>query len=82
MKLNVKACAIAAGILWGAAVFVLTLLAAWRGTGQHLGLLGSVYFGYQISYLGSIIGLVYGCVSGGIAGALFACLYNKLVKEG
>ncbi|MGO9239913.1 MAG: bacteriophage holin [Bryobacteraceae bacterium] len=81
MKLNVKAFALAAGILWGAAVFVITLSALWRGAGGHLSLLRGFYCGYQVSYLGSVIGLVYGFATGLLGGALFAWLYNRMVKE-
>ena len=80
MKLNVKSFALACGIAWGLRVFLLTLSALWRGVGQHLGLLAAVYWGYGISYLGSLIGLVYGFASALAVGALFAWLYNKLGK--
>jgi prepilin signal peptidase PulO-like enzyme (type II secretory pathway) len=81
MKLNVKAFALAAGILWGVAILVITLSDVWCGRGEHLILLRGIYPGYQISYLGSVIGLVYGFVSGALVGALFAWLYNCLNKE-
>jgi len=79
MKLNVKALALACGILWGAAVF----LAAWwiMLTGDTMGaptLLERIYLGYAFTPLGSVIGLVWGFVDGLIAGAIFAWLYNKL----
>jgi len=82
MKLNAKAFALTSGILWGLAVFLVTLTTLWRGGGQHLGLLAGIYFGYRVSYLGCLIGLVYGLVTGLVAGALFAWLYNRLAKEG
>jgi len=78
MSLNGKAMAVAAAVLWGAAVFVATLTAALRGAGEHLGHLAAVYPGYQVSYLGSLIGLGYGLVTGAVAGALLAWLYNKM----
>ena len=78
MKLSVKGLALSAGIVWGAAVLLITLAAVARGAGVHVGLLAAIYPGYSVSYVGSIIGLVYGFVSAGIAGALVACLYNKL----
>lgn len=81
MKLNGKAFALAAGILWGVTLFVITLSALWRGAGDHLALLRGIYVGYHVSYLGSAIGLVYGFVTGLLGGALFAWLYNRLAKE-
>lgn len=81
MKLDVKAFSLSAGILWGAAVLLITLAAVWRGAGQHVGLLAGIYPGYQVSYLGSLTGLVYGFVSGALPAALLAWLYNKLGRQ-
>ena len=79
MKLNVKAFALTAGILWGAAVFIATVwLLAMGSGGSTVSLLGNFYLGYSFSTLGAIIGLVWGFVDGAICGALFAWLYNKL----
>jgi hypothetical protein len=82
MTLNAKALALSAGILWGAAVFVITMATLLRGgAGQHVGLLAAVYPGYTVTYLGSIIGLVYGFVSAAALGWLLAWLYNKMGKQ-
>jgi len=81
MKLNLKALALTSGILWGLTVFLMTLVALWRGAGDHLALLRGFYIGYQVSYVGSLIGLVYGFVDGLVCGALFAWLYNCFAKE-
>jgi hypothetical protein len=42
---------------WELAIFVITLAATGRGTGNNLSLLSAIYIGYQISYLESVIGL-------------------------
>jgi cell shape-determining protein MreD len=75
--MNVKAFAVAAGILWGFLLFVLTLLEAARGVGHTMGVLSALYLGYSVTYLGSLVGLVYGFVSGALAGAAFCWLYNR-----
>ena len=80
MKLNIKALALASGILWGLSVLILTLISLWHGHGEHLGLLSLVYVGYTVSYAGSVIGLIYGFVDGLIVAALFGWLYNKLAS--
>lgn len=81
MKLNIKALALTAGILWGAAVF---LAAWWIQLTGHVGgdptLLERIYLGYAFTPLGSVIGLVWGFVDGLIGGALFAWLYNTLAR--
>lgn len=83
MTLSVRGLSLSAGILWGAAVFVITIATLLRGgPGQHVGLLAAVYPGYTVTYLGSIIGGVYGFVSAAVAGALLAALYNRLNKQG
>jgi hypothetical protein len=75
--MNVKAFAVAAGILWGFLLFALTLLEAARGVGHTLGALAAVYLGYSVTYLGSVAALVYGFVSGALIGGAFCWLYNR-----
>jgi hypothetical protein len=75
--MNLKASAIAGGILWGLLLFAFTLIEAARGHGQTLDSLSAIYIGYSVTYLGSVAGLIYGFVSGAIVAAVFAWLYNK-----
>jgi len=74
--MNVKAFALSAGIVWGAATFLLTFVDAIKGTGEHLKYLVALYPGYHVTYVGSVVGLVYGFISGALAGAAFGWLYN------
>jgi hypothetical protein len=76
--MNVKAFAVAAGILWGLLLFAVTLLEAARGEGHTLGVLAALYLGYSVTYLGSLVGLVYGFVSGVVIGGAFCWVYNRL----
>ena len=77
--MNVKAFAVAAGILWGFLLFAITLLEVARGAGHTLNVLSALYAGYSVTYLGSLAGLVYGLVSGALLGAAFCWLYNRFV---
>ncbi len=82
MKLNVKAFALAFGIIWGVGLFLMTWWIIYFGggaTGEPT-LIGRLYLGYRISPLGSVIGFVWGFFDGLIGGAVFAWLYNKLAK--
>lgn len=80
MKLNVKAFALALGLIWGVGLFLLTWwIIAFEGSTGEPTLIGMVYRGYTISPLGSVIGLVWGLPDGLIGGAIFAWLYNLLV---
>jgi hypothetical protein len=78
--MNVKAFAVAAGILWGFLLFAFTLLEAARGEGHTLRALSALYPGYAVTYLGSVVGLVYGFVSGALIGAAFCWLYNRFAE--
>ena len=82
MALNAKSFALTGGILWGLCMLITTILSVTTGYGTALlELMGSLYPGYSISWLGSIIGLVYGFIDGFIGLYIFAWLYNKLNKE-
>jgi hypothetical protein len=81
MRLDVKAFALACGILWGLVVFLATLwLLAFGFEGELIRNLDHFYFGFRLSFLGAIIGAVWGFVDGAIGGAILAWLYNKFTK--
>lgn len=79
MKLNVKAFALACGLLWAFALFVMTwwLIIADGATGDKI-FIGRFYIGYNVSPLGSFIGIIWAFLDAGIGGAIFAWLYNNL----
>jgi hypothetical protein len=83
MKLDVKALAIACGLLWGGGVFVWTwwMLIFNTATPGDPTMIGTIYLGYTVSGTGSMIGLVWGAVDGALCGALLAFLYNWLVDR-
>ncbi len=82
MKLNTKALALTAGILWGLAVFVSTIWLLIAGTeGKTISLLSNFYFGYSFSVGGAFIGLIWGFVDGLICGFIFAWLYNLILPK-
>lgn len=78
--INVKACTLAAGVLWGLGVLVLGWMAAAGWGAGMVQVLGSVYLGYTATFLGGIIGGVWAFVDGAVAGAIFAWLYNSFAK--
>ncbi|MFQ5893192.1 MAG: bacteriophage holin [Nitrospinota bacterium] len=75
MKLNVKAFALACGLLWGLGLFCLTW---WM---IETTFIGRIYLGYRISPAGSVIGLAWGFFDALIGGAIFAWLYNRLAAR-
>jgi hypothetical protein len=78
MKLNIRALAFTAGLLWGFGVFFLTWWLLWwhpELAGQP-SFVGLVYPGYTVSAVGSVIGFLWGFVDMFIGGLIFAWLYN------
>ncbi len=81
MKINTKALALSIGIIWGLAIFLLTIWFLIMGySGDLLAKLGSVYLGYSVSWIGAFVGFIYGFIDGLIGGALLGFLYNKFAK--
>jgi len=82
MKLNVKAFALAGGILFSLAFFLLTYFYLIMGYSSNtLIKLSKLFLGYSITWYGGFIGLIWGFVSGLVAGAIFAWVYNKLADN-
>jgi len=79
MRLNVKAFALAFGIVWGLGLFLLTWwMILVHGASGAKTFIGLFYLGYTVSPLGSVIGLIWAFVDGLIGGAIFAWLYNLI----
>ena len=82
MKLDLKAAALAGGLVWGLGLFVLTWwIIAFEGQTGEQTIIGMVYRGYNISAMGSIIGLIWGFTDGLIGGFIFAWLYNRFASK-
>ncbi len=82
MKLNVKAFALACGLIWGLGLFLLTWwIIAIEGVTEEVTFIGRIYRGYNITPLGSFIGLIWAFIDGAIAGAIFAWLYNLIARR-
>lgn len=82
MKLNVKALALASGLIWGFGLFILTWwVIMFDGVTGEVTLIGRLYRGYSISPAGSVIGLGWGLADGAIGGAIFGWLYNTLAAR-
>ncbi|MBI2148037.1 bacteriophage holin [Candidatus Woesearchaeota archaeon] len=71
------------GILTGLYMLLLGLLAAFTGRGVSLvGFIGTFYWGYEPTLLGSLAGAAWGFLDGFIGGALVALLYNFFTRKG
>jgi len=86
MKLNVKALALTAGILWALAVLLVGAAnLIWSGYGgAFLQLIASIYPGYHAA--GSpgdlIVGTLYALFDGAIGGLVFGWVYNLFIGKG
>jgi len=80
MKLDIKAFALACGILWGVGLFFLTWwIIFFMGEQADVSIL-KIYPGYNVSPVGSVIGLAWGFVNASIGGGVLAWLYNAFSK--
>lgn len=77
-KFNIKAIALSLGIVVGAYIFILGILASFGWGTEIVRIISSGYIGYGPTVLGALIGGVYGFIDGAIGGAIFAWLYNKI----
>jgi len=75
--LKKNAYGLAWGIAAGIALFIITnYIALLTNGGQTLVKLNQIYWGYSISFGGSLLGLIYGFVTGYILGWFVALFYN------
>lgn len=80
MRLSLRATMLAAGLLWGGAILVISLINHARPDYglSFLQMMSSVYPWFRASHTieGILVGTVEGLIDGAIAGLLFAWLYN------
>lgn len=78
-RLNAVVSGLVTGVIFGFLIFIATnwlLLKGGETVGPHLALLGQFFWGYTVSFFGSLVGLLYGFVTGFILGYVVAFLYN------
>jgi hypothetical protein len=81
-KLNVKALAVAGGVLWSLYMLLIGW-AAWLfdwGT-DFVTTMASVYIGFKPSFVGGIIGAIWAFIDGAIGGAIIAAVYNRVTRK-
>jgi hypothetical protein len=82
MRFDLKAFALACGLVWGVGVAVLTWwIMAFEGASSDPTWLGLVYRGYSLTFTGSLLGALWGFVDGMAGGAVFAWVYNRLLAR-
>ena len=76
------ALAIVCAMIGGVGLFVMTawlLIQGGPDVGQHLQLLSNYFFGYSVTWWGTVVGLFYGALCGGVVGWAIGTIYNKVV---
>jgi hypothetical protein len=85
MRLDALAQGITTGLIAGIGVFVATNWLVLKGgpvVGPNLALLGQFFFGYTVTFAGSLIGFAWAFVYGCAAGYSVSRLYNWAVGRG
>ena len=85
MRLDALAQGITTGLVCGLGVFVATnwlLLKGGRVVGPNLALLSQFFFGYKVTFAGSLIGFAWAFVYGGAVGYSVSRIYNWVVGRG
>lgn len=81
MQLNVKALALASGIVIGALSFIAAEVAVFTGTGlDYVMLTGPLHPGFSPTPLGAVILAIWMFIYGFIGGAALAYIYNYFAK--
>ena len=84
LRLDAVAQGITTGIIAGLAVFVATNWLVLKGgpvVGPNLALLSQFFFGYRVTFFGSLIGFAWAFFYGGLVGYLVSRIYNRLVQH-
>ena len=83
LRVNSVVMAVVVGLIMGIGLFAVTNLLRLRDgpkAGPHLALLGQLFFGYRVTFIGSVIGFVWAFATGFIATYVGATIYNKLAQ--
>ncbi len=80
-KLNVRAFAAGAGVMWSVYVMLDAWIARFGWGDETVETLSSLYIGYRPGFVGGLIGAAWGFMDGALAGAIVATVYNALVRE-
>ena len=68
---------LAVGVLWGIYTLMIGLTASFFGYGSELvGIIGTLYIGYNATVLGAFIGMIWGFVDGFVVGYLIEMLFS------
>jgi hypothetical protein len=82
VRMHAAVLALVCGVLGGGVVFVMTAWLVVKGgpqIGPHLRLLSEYFYGYTVTWKGSVVGCAYGAAVGSIVGWVIGAVYNRIV---
>lgn len=83
IKIQASVLALVGAIICGGGLFLITiwlLIKNGENVGLHLNLLGHYFWGYSVTWAGSLLGLFWGGLAGGAAGLVIGQVYNSIVS--
>ena len=81
-RIHAGVLALVCAILGGGGLFIMTIWLLIKGgarVGEHLNLLGQYFYGYSVTWFGSLVGLAWGIAVGGVLGWTIGEVYNLVV---
>lgn len=79
-KINVKALSVALGSAWALCMLFAGWASIFGWSVKFVEIMGSVYIGFEPTFLGGIIGAAWGFIDGAVAGLVIAVIYNAVSK--
>lgn len=83
-RIEARILALVGAIVGGLGLFLMTAWLVAKGgphVGAHLQLLGNFFYGYSVTWWGSLVGFGYGAVVGAASGWLVGSIYNGVVYQ-
>jgi hypothetical protein len=82
LHLNATINGVVLGMALGFLIFIATIWLVLKGgyvVGPNLALIGQFFYGYSVTFVGSLIGFGYGFLSGFLFGYVVSTVYNWIV---
>lgn len=81
-RIHATILALICGLILGIIVFLMTvwlLIKGGESVGAHLQLLSQFFFGYTVTWGGSLIGFLWGFLYGAVVGWMIGTIYNRVI---
>jgi hypothetical protein len=82
-RIHAGVLALVCALFGGGGLFIITAWLLIKGgphVGAHLQLLGQYFYGYSVTWTGSIVGFLYGALTGALVGWVIGTGYNLVAR--